>query len=185
MRLAMWLLSRFGVPQRNEALVGDLIEERRAGRSAFWVWGQTAVAIADTVVRDLRDHWALALRAAGTGWVASFLCARIFAAIPWLDWWLRIPNRARFDIVALFYFVLGVLLVWPLALGWLVAETHRPQRAAMVVAFAASVALCAPWVPVQCLPLVQTDSKFWIGCANVAGVLIGGLLPGLRGRRTA
>jgi ABC-type antimicrobial peptide transport system permease subunit len=36
------LLERFGVP---EALIGDLVETRRAGRSHWWLWRQTITAI--------------------------------------------------------------------------------------------------------------------------------------------
>lgn len=43
--IAEWLLSRFGITQRNEALIGDLAEEFQNGRSATWYWKQTAVAI--------------------------------------------------------------------------------------------------------------------------------------------
>jgi hypothetical protein len=134
--------------------MGDLIEERAAGRSALWLWGQTAAAIADTVARDLGDHWVLALRAIGTGWLAGFLSGSILARIPlwWLTWNLYVD-------LAL------VLIVWPLACGWIVALTHRTQQAAMVLAFAASVALGYSWM------------WYWFGCFQPLCVLIGGLLP--------
>ena len=172
MKLAMWLLWRFGVPQRNESLVGDLIEERAAGRSALWLWGQTAAAIADTVVRDLRDHWVLAIRAIGTGWIAFFLYGSICARVPLLEWWWETPNHTLQNLY--FYILIAeVSIVWPLACGWTVARTHRAQPAAMVLAFAASVCLAYPWL----------WSRVWLGCFYPLGVLIGGLVQSPR-RRT-
>ena len=41
--LASWLLHI--VAADNEPLAGDLLEERRAGRSAWWFWTQLACAV--------------------------------------------------------------------------------------------------------------------------------------------
>jgi hypothetical protein len=162
--------------------MGDLIEERAAGRSALWLWGQTAAAIADTVARDLRNHWLLALRAIGTGWAASFLFGVIWTRVPWFGWWLEMRSRT----LANFLFDAAVvvdLLIWPVTLGWIVAQTHRTQQAAMVLAFAASVAVCAPRGCIQCVFPDQADPSLVLGCSSVLCVLAGGLLPRLR-RRT-
>lgn len=74
MRLAFWLMDRFGVP---EPLVGDLLEERSRHRSALWQWRQTLVAILWTVARDIRAHRWLAARAVVTGWAVGQLAAPI------------------------------------------------------------------------------------------------------------
>jgi hypothetical protein len=68
MKLAMGLLRIFDVPSRNEALIGDLAEERAAGRSLTWLWGQTFAAIGNTVARKFcnrteRPRFVLALSA--------------------------------------------------------------------------------------------------------------------------
>jgi hypothetical protein len=39
--MAEWLLERFGIPQRNESLMGDLMEEYSAGRSRCARWKAT------------------------------------------------------------------------------------------------------------------------------------------------
>jgi len=43
--LAIWLLRNWGSPRYRESLVGDLIEQRRAGRSRVWCWRQVALAL--------------------------------------------------------------------------------------------------------------------------------------------
>jgi hypothetical protein len=43
--LAVWLLERFGYLGENSALLGDLLEEFRNGRSASWFWRQTATVL--------------------------------------------------------------------------------------------------------------------------------------------
>lgn len=41
-RFATWLMTTLGV---SEALAGDLVEQHRAGRSAWWFWQQAVVAL--------------------------------------------------------------------------------------------------------------------------------------------
>ena len=48
MNAALWLMDRFGVP---DALIGDLVEQQRAGRSAAWLWRQAVVAVLETTRR--------------------------------------------------------------------------------------------------------------------------------------
>src|SRR5579871_4206225 len=52
-RASASLLERFGA---DESLIGDLIEQQRAGRSRLWVWRQLAGALLGAVVRDIVDH---------------------------------------------------------------------------------------------------------------------------------
>ena len=188
MKFAMWLLQRFGVPERNESLIGDLIEERAAGRSTLWLWGQSIAAIADTVTRGLRDHWVLALRAIGIGWAATFLIGFLWdkAITQGFAWsWKLESIRPWGHALALLLGPINmivILVIWPVALGWIVAQTQRARKASMVLAFAASVALCAPWVCVQRLPQDDVDPSLVLACSSVLGVLVGGLLP--RPRKT-
>jgi len=58
--VATWFLNRFS---SSEALVGDMIEEYRRGRSRVWYWRQTSVAVLRTTVADVLSHPFVALRA--------------------------------------------------------------------------------------------------------------------------
>ena len=53
MRIAIWLLTRVGV---DEAMVGDLLEQRHAGRSRAWLGCQVAGAVISVLVRDMAAH---------------------------------------------------------------------------------------------------------------------------------
>jgi hypothetical protein len=123
------LLGRFGVT--NESLVGDLMEEYEAGRSAAWYWWQTLSAIARTVTRDVWHHKLLAGRAVIVGWLVAFP----FAATPGpiMNLFKSPPMGVKF-LLACFGFALA---------GWVVARTHRQKPAAMVLAFAASFLVAA------------------------------------------
>lgn len=46
-RLAVWVVVRFAA--NGDTIAGDLIEERRGGRSVAWVWWQVAGALVATV----------------------------------------------------------------------------------------------------------------------------------------
>jgi hypothetical protein len=58
MNAALWLMDRFSVP---DALIGDLVEQRRAGRSAVWLWRQAVVAVLETTHRRILDRTGVAL----------------------------------------------------------------------------------------------------------------------------
>lgn len=54
--LATWMMKHFTVGPRNEALVGDLLEEFRGGRSVGWYWRQALCAIAVGVSSVSRNY---------------------------------------------------------------------------------------------------------------------------------
>lgn len=76
----------------------------------------------------------------------------------------------------------------PVSVGWVVARTHRAHQAAMVLAFAASIVLCAPWTCVICIGDGASDfsGKVPLAGLGVLGALIGGFLarPKQSGLRT-
>lgn len=61
------LLQRFDI---DPALIGDLVEQHRAGRSRLWLWRQAAMAIVVSNATALWGHKRLALRAVAVGVIA-------------------------------------------------------------------------------------------------------------------
>jgi len=59
--LATWLLEHLTPGPRNEALVGDLMEEFRTGRPAAWYWRQTLAAMAIACSRQVLSNSAAML----------------------------------------------------------------------------------------------------------------------------
>jgi hypothetical protein len=51
-RFAEWLLEFLGYARQNRALMGDLLEEVRNGRSGGWYWRQTVTVIWNGVVKN-------------------------------------------------------------------------------------------------------------------------------------
>src|SRR5258708_23099521 len=67
--VAMAILSYLG--DRADSIVGDLVEEYRAGRSRLWFWRQAVSAVAFGVIRQIRHHPARAAGAVVTGWTVD------------------------------------------------------------------------------------------------------------------
>jgi hypothetical protein len=55
--LASWMLERFTSGTDHDPVIGDLLEEYRAGRSAGWYWWQSGTAIMNGFARRFRRHW--------------------------------------------------------------------------------------------------------------------------------
>jgi uncharacterized membrane protein len=170
--VAEWLLKRFGIPQRNESLMGDLVEEYGAGRSALWFWRQTTVAIGTTVGRDIGNHKLLVLRAVATGWLLN---------VAWGKFWRLIllltqPPGMWSQHTLVIYQVLTVSL-WPALVGWLVARTHRAQQAAMVLAYFASMVIwtagffAVNYAAIKSVPDVNIALACVLACTLIGGFL--------------
>lgn len=134
-RAAMWLLKRSGAAEENRPLIGDLLEERAAGKSAAWLWRQTFALLARRIVRDLRQHKCLAIRAVLTGMLALFagMLARQHIT-PSVSW-----SNGRVE----FWFITFSML---LLAGRLVGITHRKHNLAMLAAFGLYVVFARAWV---------------------------------------
>jgi hypothetical protein len=85
MRSALWLLRTVGSGPSIDALIGDLMEERKAGKSVAWLWGQVVLAIASTFVADIRRHPFYLLRASSmTLGLVALLALAMIELRPWV-----------------------------------------------------------------------------------------------------
>ena len=145
----------------NPSLIGDLLEERSAGRSRRWYYRQIIVGIARSMVTGVRRHPVLIVRAvviaacsylllaSATAIGAGFLYGYFFSPVEWSrmipdDSWSAIP-----------------MVVIPSVLtGWLVARTNRRAVQAAIATILLLWAVAAtPWD--------------WIGAASALGFLAG------------
>jgi hypothetical protein len=134
--LAERLLQAFDVPRRNDALMGDLIEEYGEGRPAVWLWRQTLGAIAATAWRDIQASNQLVFWAVVSGIASKVLYAELAHACvaPW-------PRTGGAHVVRDVVAIVGISL-WRASAGWLVGQVGGTRRGAMVVAY---LAVLAAW----------------------------------------
>jgi len=124
-RIATRLLTQLVCLERRDALVGDLIEQYRNGRSGFWYWRQALTALAVTAWSEMRRSPAMAIRVIVFGYVLSeFLMYSAGALIMHF-----IPNTG------LMFALLSAFLCAVVA-GWIIERTHSPS---LLIIFVASI----------------------------------------------
>ncbi len=145
-RLAAALIKLTAGP--NDALVGDLEEQFRSGRSRRWYWSQAARMVATRCAADYRVR---------VGAVIGTLLA-IGASI---GWW----GASRFAVPVLLGFTFTSWKLW------------RLHRTSLVLLYAASVALVVPhWMMDGTLALSDGDRVFWAIARVLAGYGVVGVL---------
>jgi hypothetical protein len=151
-RLATWLLVRLASGKTRESLIGDLIEQHRNGRSAWWYWRQALGSIVTGAGSDIRDHKLLAVRAVLVGLAAMWAfgaLARFSLQILWVfssggvylgGHWVRLDySWSRYRM----YIAFLLTLLGSAGSGWIVGRFHRDHQTPMVFAFVISVVLGA------------------------------------------
>jgi len=129
-RLAIWVLKSLGFIRRNPALIGDLLEEFRSGRSTAWYWRQTANLIFTWIRRNgIHDlpgvamvfallagidfmFWRFGRPAPIPHWTALILETVLLAVFFWIRTWWR--ERRRLGGVLQFAF----LVLWWAYVAW-------------------------------------------------------------------
>lgn len=136
-------------PRTSLGLVGDLIEERKNGRSRTWYWQQTIMALMISVCRGVREHKSQAISAI----VIGYLCgASLF--------YFSTAGAARLVGGYKAYLVFLPLGLLSAAIsGWILSRTHsRPMVLVFTVfcVIASGVAFAVyALFPLDRLPLLE------------------------------
>jgi len=133
---------------RNDALVGDLEEQFRSGRSSGWYWSQAVRMAIGRCADDQR------LRVAMT--IAALLVTGTF-----VGWW----GTSRLAVPVLLGFTFTSWKLW------------RLHRTSLVILYATSVALVLPhWMMDTTLVMSGGDRVFWAIARVLAGYGFVGVL---------
>jgi hypothetical protein len=168
--LAFWLLKKGASPYQRDALLGDLIEQYREGRSRAWCWKQVAAAILLARARAIRAApWGRA------GKVAAHLlteCAAVLAMVVIVAQARRTHSVAGMMSRA-FVSTLAVLLAVAL-LGFLVStrlrKPGRQHAAGHVLLLAFGVIALGIGTISWAGTLLRTDTVRGESCAATARV---------------
>lgn len=86
--VAFWLLKKLVTGPNREALLGDLLEQRAAGKSSAWFWKETLIAVGATIAAEFRAHyWATSAIAFFVGFASAAALGTVKTA----------PGLALFD----------------------------------------------------------------------------------------
>ncbi len=163
--LIHWLL------RDNPSLIGDLLEERSAGRSRAWFIRQLIVAVARSMATSARHNPVLIARAIVFAACCYLLLASLTAVAEGYvygyffspDTWSRAPGSFRLAI--------PIVLIPSVFTGWVVVRTHRAcAQAAIAAVILFWAAVATPWD--------------WIGAASVIGFLAGAIFDVSHDRRS-
>src|SRR5689334_23254640 len=177
--LATALMERFGV---EHALIGDVVEQRRAGRSRAWFWRQVVVALFSALARDLAAHPLRSTIAALFALVIRYLAIGAWSAYePAID--VNIAE-ALLHVMPLQHAALVIVVSWVnaillapawFAIGFVVA---RLSHGAVFLFVAVSLALLLPGVARQFEHTITSEMIRWLLPVQLAifGVSISGFV---------
>ncbi len=164
MRIAMWLLTRLDV---DDALIGDLLEQRNSGRPRTWFWRQIAGAVASILTRDLAAH---PFRTTMT--VLAALLLRVVTFRVWRPYQASIDGRIigpLIEVASAFgqhVWMIGLSLANSLLLvpAWFLTgfALVRLSRAGVPLFLALAVAFLLPGVSRQLHVAIASDIVGWL-----------------------
>jgi len=171
---ALWLLKHFGCSPNNAAIIGDLDERYRDGRSRAWYWKQACKAIAISFAQEVSGHKRRAIFAVVVGWslllLEGFLVLSIARSLNIEGLGIAYPNAWRTILLALF--IAASCLGW-VGIGWALKRLFRPFEKPMVLSFAVTVVAAVMLIAFTArsrAPLIAHPSLIGLG-GNLAGLI--------------
>jgi hypothetical protein len=187
--MTVWIFDRLDL---DDALAGDLLEERARGRSTLWYWRQVLTAIWTGTWSAVFAHKALALRAVATGCAVNGVWLFLAMKFPHLRLPLPPPYTKPLLMQSIAYLL--ALLLAQIATGWIVARTHRAAAIPMVAVF---ITWLTMWFFIDTFSeakrlllnsIVQASLRPYLAwyltpmAVEIAGLLCGGILGSRRQR---
>jgi hypothetical protein len=168
--LATALLELLIPPRTSAALIGDLVEEHRNGRSRAWYWLQTIMALTMSAFREAREHKFQAISAIVLGYLSG-------ASLNYFSTSIAARFFGGYTAYVLFL-LLGFLSA--AVSGWIVSRFHSRAMVlfwAIFCIIASAVALAVYMLfPIDRMPLPMTVVVLAVDFIIAPiGVLAGGL----------
>ena len=129
-RVAAWLLENLGCSVDNDAVLGDLSERYREGKTPAWYWKQALVAIVVSTFQDIQARKLLAFRALFAGYLVQMslelFISRYFPLVPYwvpLSWW---GTGFEFIVGSAFALFLGIVV------GGMIVGLYQRRKAILL-----------------------------------------------------
>ena len=139
------LMQQFGV---DDSLIGDVLEQCRAGRSAVWLWRQTIIAVAQQIVSGVQQH---PLQVAARTWESVWLATGAVAMSLSLSYvWMHLIWR---------YVVILDVAWYPSAMNWMARSSPPVIWQLFVLLHPWAWTWTVAWCAVLCANRVVSRSR--------------------------
>jgi hypothetical protein len=169
-KLARWILNHLGCSPNNTAVIGDLDERYRQGRSPVWYLKQVMKTLAIAFAQEIRARKLLAARAVVTGWILLLIGMFLFRALVF-----TINSVMNWDSVWRAYRNSALVLLFAVSssgwagIGWALKRLYHPHEKAMALAFISTVFAAL----VLLMSMLFHRAPYFIAGIGLSGNLIG------------
>jgi hypothetical protein len=153
-KLAVWLLTHFCTARHTDSLIGDLHEQRAAGRGPYWYWRQVLIALVISAARGARENGLSFIGALALAWLAMLawfamnmsMTGSHTSTYEFVHERLGIAN-GHYAWMTIWFFTATTRLICFALAGWLAVRTHRRHAYVVAIALVGSAWLWhfVPW----------------------------------------